>query len=360
MRDSKTVITPTSHLRPRASSLVDKPRESARHRFGWFIVPGLLLLLACLCVLSVMLGAKSIGISTVWLSVTGQLHSSDSVIILDSRVPRTLMGLAVGSALGVAGSLIQTLSRNPLADPGILGVNSGASFAVVLGIALLGNQTMTEHLGLAFLGALVTSLLVYVIGTYRETGASPMKITLSGVAVGALLTGIASTVTLTHPGVFDQVRFWDAGSLDVRSFSLLKAGVGPIVIGLVIALAIAPSLDNLALGEDLARGLGTRVVVIQALTLLAIALLCGTATAMAGPIGFVGLMIPHIARSLAGPNQGRLTLYAILLGPSLLIAADIIGRLISDREIRVSIVIAFVGAPMLIMLARKVNHFGQL
>ncbi|WP_225874485.1 Fe(3+)-siderophore ABC transporter permease [Vibrio atypicus] len=320
----------------------------------------LFVLLLVVCFASLFIGAKSISMTTVMQAVIGNVQSTEAQIVLESRLPRALVGLIVGAALAVAGCLIQSITRNPLADPGILGVNSGASFCVLAGIIWVGNQSIAEHLWFAFFGAMITSIFVYFIGTYKEARVNPLKLTLAGVAIGALLAGISSTITLMSPMAFDQMRFWDAGSLDVRNIGLISFVTPPIVLGLLAALIISPSLDNLALGEDVAQGLGTNVRIIQLTALVSIALLCGSATAIAGPIGFIGLMIPHIARRLSGPNQLWLSLYSICLGPLLLISADIIGRVIATNEIRVSIVTAFVGAPVLIYLARKVTSFGKL
>ncbi|UXI03291.1 iron chelate uptake ABC transporter family permease subunit [Photobacterium sp. TY1-4] len=312
------------------------------------------------CALSLFLGSKNISPGTVADILAGQVNTTESLIVLESRLPRTVAGLLVGAALAVSGCLIQSITRNPLADPGILGVNAGASFFVLAGVLFLGNQGISEHLWFAFVGAMATSVFVYFIGTYKEAKVNPLKITLAGVAIGALLAGISSSITLMSPEAFDQMRFWDAGSLDIRDLSLATIALPPILLGLIAALAISPALDNLALGEDVAQGLGTNVRLVQLTALCAIALLCGSSTAIAGPIGFVGLMIPHIARRLAGPNQLWITLYSIGLGPLLILSADILGRIIATNEIRVSIVTAFVGAPVLIYLARKVTSFGKL
>ncbi|WP_038181223.1 iron chelate uptake ABC transporter family permease subunit [Vibrio rhizosphaerae] len=321
---------------------------------------GLIAALMILATASLFIGAKSISPGMVVDGLLAQANTTESLIIIESRLPRTLTGLLVGAALAVAGCLIQSITRNPLADPGILGVNAGASFFVLTGIILLGNHSMAEHLWLAFFGAMFTSIFVYFVGTYKEARVNPLKITLAGIAIGALLAGIASSMTLMNPEAFDAMRFWDAGSLDIRDRSLALMAVLPVLAGVITALAIAPALDNLSLGEDIAQGLGTHVRLVQLSALFAIALLCGSATAIAGPIGFIGLMIPHIARRLSGPNQLWLTLYAIVLGPLLLISADMVGRVIAVNEIRVSIVTAFVGAPVLIYLARQVTSFGKL
>ncbi|SJN59346.1 Ferric enterobactin transport system permease protein FepD [Vibrio ruber DSM 16370] len=345
--------TPHQALKTPMSSAIKHASQSAK-------LITLIFVLMLVCTISLFVGAKSISPSVVIDVLLAKADSTESLIIVESRLPRTLLGLLVGAALAVAGGLIQSITRNPLADPGILGVNAGASFFVLAGIVLLGNQSMTEHLWLAFFGAMLTSVFVYFVGTYKEARVNPLKITLAGVAIGALLAGVSSSITLMNPVAFDEMRFWDAGSLDIRDLSLASMAVLPILAGIIAALMIAPALDNLALGEEIAQGLGTPVKLVQLSALFAIALLCGSATAIAGPIGFIGLMIPHIARRLSGPNQLWLTLYAIVLGPLLIISADIVGRVIAANEIRVSIVTAFVGAPVLIYLARQVTSFGKL
>ncbi|WP_070971607.1 iron chelate uptake ABC transporter family permease subunit [Vibrio sonorensis] len=335
-------------------------RSSARFHQRLAILFALVVALLLISAMSLFVGAKPISPTAVIQILAGETQSTDSMIIWQSRLPRTITGILAGASLAVAGTLIQALTRNPLADPGILGVNSGASFFVLLGVVLFSNQTMGDHLWFAFGGALLTSLFVYFVGTYREVKVNPLKITLAGVALGALLAGISSAITLTSSAAFDQMRFWDAGSLDVRDLSLPVAALLPIAISLTLAVFIAPAIDNLSFGDEIAQGLGTNVTLIQTLALITIALLCGSATAIAGPIGFVGLMIPHVARRLSGPNQFWLTAYSIVLGPLLLVSADMLGRVIATNEVRVSVVTAFVGAPVLIFLARKVTSFGKL
>ena len=319
---------------------------------------GMLLLL--LLALSLMLGAKSIAIHDVSLALTSSCGSADCVIVREARLPRTLAGLLAGCALGLAGALMQSLTRNPLADPGILGVNAGAGFAVVLGIALFGADTPADWLGFAFLGALLASLLVALTGALGGGRVNPVRLTLAGVALGAVLEGLTSGLSLLNPDIYDHLRFWHSGSLDIRSFAVLRATWPAVAVGALIALLLARSLNTLSMGGDVATALGARVARTQLLGLLAIALLSGAATAAVGPIAFVGLMTPHLARWLWGNDHRWMLTGTLLITPCLLLAADILGRLMVPGELRVAVVTALLGAPMLIVLVRRKLGRGQI
>ncbi|CAK6497022.1 Ferric enterobactin transport system permease protein FepD [Pantoea sp. Nvir] len=319
---------------------------------------GMLLLL--LLALSLMLGAKSIAIHDVSLALTTSCGSADCVIVREARLPRTLAGLLAGCALGLAGALMQSLTRNPLADPGILGVNAGAGFAVVLGIALFGADTPADWLGFAFLGALLASLLVALTGALGGGRVNPVRLTLAGVALGAVLEGLTSGLSLLNPDIYDHLRFWHSGSLDIRSFAVLRATWPAVAVGALIALLLARSLNTLSMGGDVATALGARVARTQLLGLLAIALLSGAATAAVGPIAFVGLMTPHLARWLWGNDHRWMLTGTLLITPCLLLAADILGRLMVPGELRVAVVTALLGAPMLIVLVRRKLGRGQI
>lgn len=312
-----------------------------------------LCLLAVVVVLSLCVGAKSIPLAVVYDSLFGSTQHPDSIIVLQSRLPRTILGLSAGAALGLAGALIQALTRNPLADPGLLGVNAGASFAVVLAVAVFQIHQPLAYMGFACAGALLTTLLVYFVGIWGSARLDPSRFILAGVAMGAVMGGISSGLVLFNPGAFDHVRFWSAGSLDVRNLHLVLLGLPAIITGSILALLLARPLNALSMGAELAVTLGTRPLLTQTLSIIAITLLTGATTAVAGPIGFVGLMIPQLARWMAGPDQRRVLPLTLLLAPVLLLSADIIGRLLLPAELRVSIVTAFVGAPMLIWLARR-------
>ncbi|KFC03827.1 ferric enterobactin transport system permease protein [Trabulsiella guamensis ATCC 49490] len=316
-------------------------------------VPGLLILLVSAAVLSLLIGAKPLPFGVITDALSGTCQTADCIIVLDARLPRTLAGLLAGSALGLAGALMQTLTRNPLADPGILGVNSGASFAIVLGAALLGFSSPQEQLMMAFSGALAASLLVAFTGSQGGGQLSPVRLTLAGVALGAVLEGLSSGIALLNPDVYDQLRFWQAGSLDIRTLHTLKVVVLPVLIAGTVALSLSRSLNSLSLGADTATALGSRVARAQLIGLLAIAVLSGSATALVGPIAFIGLMMPHMARWLVGADHRWSLPVTLLATPALLLCADILGRLLVPGELRVSVVSAFIGAPVLIWLVRR-------
>ncbi|ADO49451.1 Fe(3+)-siderophore ABC transporter permease [[Enterobacter] lignolyticus] len=322
-------------------------------------VPGLILLLLFAVTLSLLTGAASLPVGVVVDAFSGQCRSADCAIVLDARLPRTLAGLLAGGALGLAGALMQTLARNPLADPGILGVNAGASFAIVLGAALLGLSSPQQQLLLAFCGAFIASLLVAFTGSQGGGQLSPVRLTLAGVALGAVLEGLSSGIALLNPDVYDQLRFWQAGSLDIRQLATLRVVFLPVLIATAVALLLSRSLNGLSLGADTATALGNSVARTQILGLLTITVLCGSATAVVGPIAFVGLMMPHIARWLVGADHRWSLPVTLLATPSLLLFADIIGRLIVPGELRVSVVSAFIGAPVLIWLVRRQPRGGR-
>ncbi|MGU3413364.1 Fe(3+)-siderophore ABC transporter permease [Enterobacteriaceae bacterium C34A] len=316
-------------------------------------VPGLLILLVVACALSLLIGAKPLPLSVVADALSGTCRSADCTIVLDARLPRTLAGLLAGGALGLAGALMQTLTRNPLADPGILGVNAGASFAIVLGAALFGLTLPQEQLLLAFCGALIASLLVAFTGSQGGGQLSPVRLTLAGVALGAVLEGLSNGIALLNPDVYDQLRFWQAGSLDIRSLETLKVVLVPVIIAAAVALGLSRSLNSLNLGADTATALGNKVARTQIIGLLTITVLSGCATALVGPIAFIGLMMPHMARWLVGGDHRWSLPVTLLATPALLLFADIAGRLLVPGELRVSVVSAFIGAPVLIWLVRR-------
>lgn len=321
-------------------------------------LPGLFLLLLLAVTLSLLIGAKALPVSVVVDAFSGTCQSADCTIVLDARLPRTLAGLLVGGALGLAGALMQTLTRNPLADPGLLGVNAGASFAIVLGAALLGIASPEQQLVMAFCGAFVASLIVAFTGSQGGGQLSPVRLTLAGVALAAVLEGLTSGIALLNPDVYDQLRFWQAGSLDIRTFTTLKVVLGPVLIAGIAALMLSRALNSLSLGTDTATALGSKVARTQIFGLLIITVLCGSATAVVGPIAFIGLMMPHISRWLVGADHRRTLPVTLLATPSLLLFADIIGRLIVPGEMRVSVVSAFIGAPVLIFLVRRQRAGG--
>ncbi|TDO98902.1 Fe(3+)-siderophore ABC transporter permease [Marinomonas balearica] len=323
---------------------------SRKKRFFWLIASVAMLILVAFASLTI--GSKPISIVSIFQTLNGNDIGLESAIIWEGRIPRTLNGLFVGMALGVSGALIQAITRNPLADPGILGVNVGASLAIAIGIVFMGASSLMDFFVFSAAGALITSVLVYAIGQSKGRP-DPLRLTLAGVAIGAVLGGISSGLTLFNPSAFDAIRFWVIGSLDVRTLDI-PLFIAPIVIlSCIAAFSLTPSLNTLGLGDALASTLGTHIIKTQAACLIIITLLCGCATAAAGPIGFVSLMMPHIARWMVGPDQRWIIPFCCLLTPILLISSDTVGRVILTSELQVSVVTAFIGAPILIYLARQ-------
>ncbi|WP_460698165.1 iron chelate uptake ABC transporter family permease subunit [Nocardia thraciensis] len=319
--------------------------------------PGLSLavsVLAVVCVVSLLVGAKSIPAQDVWAALWRDDGSVDGLIVTGYRVPRTLLGLLVGVALGIAGCLMQGLTRNPLADPGLLGINAGAAFAITIAVAFLGVSGITSYVWFGFAGAAAVSVVVYRLGTAGRQGADPIRLTLAGVAVTAVLSGLTKGMILLNAKAFDEMRQWDSGSLTDRGYDIISGAAPFIAVGVVAAVIAARSLNAVALGEDLAQALGVRVGRTRLLTAAALTLLCGTATAAVGPIAFVGLAVPHIARWIVGPDQRWIVAYSMLLAPILVLAADVLGRIIiRPDEVPAGLVAAFLGAPALIWLARR-------
>jgi iron complex transport system permease protein len=317
---------------------------------------GLALLLALVVVVAaagLALGARSIAVCDVWSALVAPSGSEADVVVRSLRLPRTLLGIAVGLALGVAGGLIQGHTRNPLADPGLLGVSAGAAFAICIGGYAFGVTSVTGSVWFGLAGALLASAAVFLLGTLGR-GGTPVTLVLAGAAVTALLTALTSSLVLMDQATLDTYRFWVVGSLVGRGDDGL-AQVWPfLAAGLLLALINAPALNTLQLGDDVARGLGQRVGLARATGVAAIALLTGAAVAVTGPIAFVGLVVPHLARAITGPDSRWLLPYAGLIGAVLLVASDVAGRLLArPGELPVGLVLAFVGGPFFIALVRR-------
>lgn len=311
-------------------------------------------LLLATCVASLAIGTENVSLATVFQSLTDYHDVGDQWIVHDLRIPRTVLALLVGLALGLSGTLIQAVGRNPLADSEVLGINSGAALFVVSAIAFLGLTGIWTYIWFAFAGALFAMVLVYLVGMTGRATVTPVRVLLAGVAIGAVMDGIGFAVRLRHPRAFDNMRFWDAGALDGRSLEVAAAIAPFIAVGTLLCLVVARSLNVTALGDDLAKSMGGNVARTQALSLVAVTLLAGAATAGAGPIGFVGLMVPHAVRRFTGPDWRWILAYATFAAPALLLAADVVGRvIIPPAELPAGIVTAFLGAPVLIWLIRK-------
>ena len=307
-----------------------------------------------LCFLSLAVGTRVTPLQAVWDAVVAyDPRNTDQLVIRELRVPRTILGILVGAALGLAGAVMQGVTRNPLADPGILGVNSGASLFVVIGISI-GVTSPRGYVWFAFLGAAVASVVVYSVSALGREGATPVKLALSGAAVTAALSAVTSALLLLDQATFDQFRFWAVGALAGRDLSIVAQVAPFLIVGCAFSLFLGRVLNTLSLGEDVARGLGANVLLSRGLSAGAVVLLCGAATAACGPIGFVGLTIPHVARMFVGPDYRWVLLYSMLLSPILLLGADIVGRVIArPGELQVAIVTAFLGAPVFIALVRR-------
>ncbi|RMB85947.1 iron ABC transporter permease [Streptomyces shenzhenensis] len=328
-----------------------------RHR-GSALTAGLCLLAVLLLAataLSLAVGSGDVSLHDV---VHGVLDPDRSVrgqlVVQEVRIPRTLAGLLAGAALGLAGTVMQGVTRNPLADPGLLGINAGAAVAVVFAMSVLSLTEPAQYIWFGFLGACLAAGLVYGIAGLGREGATPVKLALAGAAATALLVSATDTMLLSDSQTYDQYRFWQVGALDGRDLDVLLQAVPFVVVGSVLALALGPRLNGLALGDDIARALGQRVAVARLVGAASVVLLCGASTAVAGPIGFVGLAVPHAVRMITGPDHRWILPYSVLLAPVLLLVADVVGRVVArPGEIQVGVVTAAVGCVPFIVLVRR-------
>jgi iron complex transport system permease protein len=310
--------------------------------------------------LSLGVGARPLSPGTVWGSLVNDTGSEADLIVRGLRVPRTIAGVLVGVALGLAGALMQALTRNPLADPGILGVNAGAACAVVLAIAFLGITQLDQYVWFALLGAGVATVVVYLLGSTGRGSASPVRLVLAGAAVTAVLTGVIAAVVLTNSIAFNGFRSWSVGSLQPVNSAVVAQVVPFLLVGFGLALCLGPALNAIALGEDLASALGARVGRVRVAGLVSTTLLCGAATAVTGPIAFIGLVVPHAVRAYTGPDHRWILPYSMVAGAVLVLVADVIGRVVLwPSELEVSVVTAVIGAPVFIAIVRR-RRLAQL
>jgi len=344
----------TTSIRPAPTRAA--PVRAARRASA--LGPGLAVLCAALALvafLSITQGSRSISLGEV-LGALGSLRSDGTItstVTLELRVPRTLLGILVGAALGVAGAVLQGVTRNPLADAGIMGVNSGAAAFVVLAVVVLGVRGVGASVWFAFAGAIVAIVLVYAVASLGREGATPVKLALAGAAATAGFGSVTTGIVMTNIDALNELRFWQVGSLAGR-YAPVLLGVAPFLLaGLVAALGFGRALNGLALGEDTARGLGQRVARTRAVAFVVVAVLAGAATAACGPIVFVGLVVPHVARFVCGPDYRWVLPYSLLLGPLVLLLADVLGRVAgAPGELQVGVVLGVLGAPAFVGIVR--------
>lgn len=319
--------------------------------FGLVLVICFILLIVSV-VASLVLGSRPVGFHEL---IDGLFHpevDSYGANIVRKRISRTVFSLLCGVALGVSGAIMQAVTRNPLADPSILGVNTGASLFVVCGIAFLNISSAGQYIWLALAGAAITAVFVFGIGSMGRGGATPIKLVLAGAAVSAALSSLVTAIMIPRSYVMDQFRFWQVGSVGSATWSGIGTFIPFLIIGILIAFITAPALNALALGDDVATGLGVRTGTLRLISALAGVLLCGAATALAGPIGFIGLLSTHVIRLIIGPDLRFVIPMSAIAGAIILTISDVGGRLISNPgELEVGVVTAFIGAPILIILA---------
>ncbi|WMM74104.1 iron ABC transporter permease [Rhodococcus pyridinivorans] len=317
----------------------------------WLLV--LLGVLVLLVIASITIGSRNVD----WADIVAALGGATDNIgqgAIAKRIPRTVLAMLVGAALGLAGAVMQGVTRNPLADPGILGVNMGASLAVVIGMAWFGLWTQTSMIWVAIIGAAAAAVFVYTIGSLGRGGATPLKLALAGAATSAALASFVTAVILPRGDIAGSVRSWQIGGVGGANFDAISQALPFFVVGFAICLLSARSLNSLALGDDMAAGLGERVALARGIASLGAVLLCGAATAIAGPIAFVGLVVPHLCRLLIGIDNRWLLPFSALVGAGLLTAADVVGRIVArPAEIDVGIITALIGAPFFVYIVRR-------
>lgn len=330
---------------------------SGRRRAAWLLAA--VVVLGLLAGASLAVGARDVPLGTVWQALTAFDSANGDHAVVHARIPRTVLGLLAGGALGLAGAAMQGVARNPLADPGIIGVNAGAALAVVTGIYLFGVTTFSGYIWFAFVGAAAAAVVVYLVASLGRDGATPVKLALAGAAVSAGLSSLMNVILVSSQDTLDRFRFWQVGGIAGRDWSGLVPGLPFLAAGGFIVLLAGRTLNSLALGDDIARGLGQRVGLSRAVTACGIVLLCGTATALAGPIGFVGLVIPHAVRFLTGPDYRWILSFSLVAAPALLLGADTVGRVVLlPGEVPAGIMTALIGAPVFVWLVRRGKGAG--
>ena len=335
------------------SSVSEKKQVLIPHNYMKVFICLIILLGVCILA-SLAFGSRMVG----WTDVLDGLFHPDvqshEANVVRQRIVRTIFSLMCGAALGVSGALMQSVTRNPIADPSILGVNTGASLFVVCGIAFFNISSANEYIWMAIAGAIITAIFVFGIGSMGNGGATPLKLVLAGAATSAILSSLVTAVMIPRTNVMDQFRFWQVGSVGAGNWDSISQFIPFLLVGMLIAIFTAPALNALALGDDVATGLGVRTGTVRFAAAFGGVLLCGVATALAGPIGFIGLLATHLIRLVIGPDLRYVIPMSALSGAIILTISDVCGRLIgSPGELEVGIVTAFVGAPILILITMK-------
>lgn len=320
-------------------------------RLAWLAASAVLLVV--LCGASVAFGVRDVSLGEILAAFGGSTETVGQAAVV-ARLPRTVLGMLVGAALALSGTTMQAVTRNPLADPGILGVSGGAALAVVIGIAFFGLSSPYAYLVVAIAGAAGAAVFVYLVGSLGRGGATPLKLALAGAASSAAFLSLVSAVLLPRVDTMDVFRFWQVGGVGGATWDRIAIVTPVLVVGALVCFLFARGMNSLALGDDLAAGLGENVVRTRIVSAAGAVILCGAATAVAGPIGFVGLVIPHLCRLLVGPDHRWLLPFTAITGAGLLVAADVIGRVVArPEEIQVGIVTAIIGAPVFIWIVRR-------
>ncbi|MFD2840006.1 FecCD family ABC transporter permease [Populibacterium corticicola] len=326
-------------------------RRSTALKLTWFGVA--LGILALLCFASVTFGARSVTLTDVFAALGGSAESVSEAAVV-ARLPRTVLAILIGAALALAGSTMQAVTRNPLADPGILGVSAGSALAVVVGLVFFSITNPWTQISIAIAGAAGAAVFVYAVGSLGRGGATPLKLALAGAAISAAFQALTNAVLLPRVDVMESFRFWQIGGVGGATWDRLAVLAPVLAVGALITFMCARGMNSLALGDDMAAGLGENVARTRMVSSFGAVILCGAATAVAGPIGFVGLVVPHLCRLLVGTDHRWLLPFSAITGASLLIAADVVGRIITrPQEIQVGIVTAIIGAPVFIWIIRR-------
>lgn len=332
--------------------------RTGRARAWGLAVAGLML--AAACVLSVAVGSLSVPPGQVWQALSDPSVHTIAAEAVRSRVPRTVLGLLVGAALACSGAIMQGLTRNPLADPGILGINAGAAVAIVIAMAYIGLTSAAQYIWFALAGAGLAAGAVWAIGTGGRGHATPLRLALAGAVLAAVLTSFTQALLLPHAQLLQSFRSWQAGGIDGARFTQIEQVLPFFVIGAAMAACSGPTLNALALGDEIATGLGTHVGRARLFLAVAAVLLAATSTALAGPIGFVGLIVPHAVRAMVGADYRWVLAWCVVVGPLLLLVADVVGRVITrPADVQVGILTAIIGAPVFIGLLRT-RRLGEL